>query len=105
MHYDCAGAGQRATALTSDPAARNEAFRLLRELHELRLLLAAARELVLAPETEAQRSALERAAIAPIADADALARFPIAELARATHALLRSLRPLVRRRAQPSTIV
>ena len=103
VRYDCAGAGQRATALTSDPAARLEAFRVLRELHELRLLLRTAKRLDLDAATEAQRAELERALETACTDRETLGRAPLDVLERATRELLRSLRPFAR--AQPRTIV
>ncbi len=69
--YDCYGAGQIVTqemfggrSWRDDPAllpAMTEAFRLMRRVHELRLLLDEARLLALGPDERRQLAALDRA--------------------------------------------
>ena len=65
-HYDCHGAGQRATAMFADrdetpqlTRERLDVFLVLARTHELLVLLRAAMSLPLTPELEAERAALE----------------------------------------------
>lgn len=101
--YDCHGAGQAATALfggrtwRSDPdvlAPMMDAFRRLRQIHDLRLLLAAARALSLEEGDLGRLADFERA-LTPAAGwtAAKLTALDIDALSGAVHAFLRTLRP------------
>lgn len=106
--YDCYGAGQRATQELSggrswrdDPQAAAvlfDAFRALRQAHELLLLLIAAERLPLSPAERSQRAEL-CAALDPAHgwSCESLRDFERGPLPETVTAFLRSLAPLVRR--------
>lgn len=106
LHYDCAGAGQRVTRQlfagkswrTEPELARKmfESFRMLRHVHELELLLAAAGELPLVPN-EAERREHLLSLLEPAAGwtPERLAECDLASFEREVHAFLRSLRERV----------
>ena len=113
VHYDCAGAGQRVTeelfagqSWRADPAlaARMfESFRTLRHVHELRLLLNAARELPLLPAEAEHRERLQ-SELEPAAGwtPESLADCDLATREREVHAFLRGLRERVPLNAERS---
>jgi len=108
-HYDCYGAGQRLTqelgpghSWRADPERAHQvfaAFRQLKTLHELRLLLHEARALGLAAQ-HVQELELLLAQLEPETDfdAEALGKVDVAELERAVHTFLRGLGGYVTRR-------
>lgn len=104
--YDCLGAGQRVIQevfagrdLDEEPALAPrvfEAFRRLRQVHELLLLLEAAAALTLPADVEERRQTLWAALCPPQGFSEAsLARFERAEVSGEVMAFLRSLRRFV----------
>jgi hypothetical protein len=107
--YDCLGAGQRVTqelfaglSWREHPSlarAMFDAFRALRQLHELLSLLGAARRLPLTVEQQQRLRALDDS-LRPARgwSREALAGFEVGPLPSEVHAFLRSLRAVARRR-------
>jgi hypothetical protein len=100
--YDCAGAGQRVTQEVFGGRSWQEqpgllapmlrAFAVLRRIHDLLLLLHAARSLPLSPSEEAALRAFEEALDPPDGwSRSALHVFPADAIATAVHGFLRSL--------------
>lgn len=90
--FNCYGAGQRATrafATSSEPA-RLEAFRALKDLHELLWLLTEAEKLCPGPALGAQlQAAIEELEALASGDAPALLELDLRSHRERTHALLR----------------
>lgn len=107
-HYDCYGAGQRVVqelyrgrSWRSDARLARDmfgAFRRLRDVHELRLLLHEAESLPLDAQQAARRTQL-LCVLEPAAgfSAQTLSMLDVAALHRAVHAFLRSLAPCAAR--------
>lgn len=107
--YDCHGAGQRATALFGERSWRDDdatarasfdAFRALREIHELLVLLDTARRLELGVAEESRRAALFEALVV-IDTRAALAAFERGSLTADVRRFLRTLSGAVARRRLP----
>lgn len=103
--YDCAGAGQRVVRLFGARSWRDDAalvpamidaFRAMRRVHELLVLLDAARALQLTDAQAREREALEDALERCGDSSEALASFDDRDLERRTSSFLRSLRAIVR---------
>jgi hypothetical protein len=102
--YDCLGAGQRVTALARGRSWRShperarvlfEAFRRLKRLHELVVMLLLAQRLALPAEAEAQRRELHAALEPPEGfTLEGLRTFDVERAERNVAAFLGSLRPL-----------
>jgi hypothetical protein len=90
--FDCLGAGQRVTRAFGSRAF--DAFRVMREVHELASLLATAARLPLSDEDERRRASFE-AALERTSSLDSLAAFDRSTLPGDIRAFFRSLaRPL-----------
>jgi hypothetical protein len=110
--YDCTGAGQRVTeelfggrSWREDPALAGpmfDAFRAMRLVHELLLLLQTARHIPMTPEQARKRSELE-SALQPLEgwSEGALADFECSSTPSDVHAFLSSLRDQVPHARQP----
>ncbi|NBZ88366.1 hypothetical protein [Stagnihabitans tardus] len=93
--YDCLGAGQRATALGGEA----EVFAALRRLHDDHLTLAAAGQLPLPPEAEAERlGLLSHIGASEDLDAAAALAYATSPLPAEVRAFLKGLKPLLSRR-------
>lgn len=105
VRFDCRGAGQRVTTMFKDRScqgdaapAMSDAFRAMRQVHELLSMLRAAGRLPLAPRQARQREDLQRALSPPQGWSPAgLAAFEVGPLPGEIQAFFVSLRGLVPR--------